>query len=438
MTIWNHTITYIMILLAKIKIGLIFGLALFFYACEDPNEIGLELKGDPDRIGVFFQEIELETNLINNDSLFTLSVVRLLTGETYNMDFGSLKAAGFTQFGFSDNSLAIPDSATYDSLVLDIKCDYSFGTGIMSDQRFTVHEITEDLYDTAAYFAFSTAEYDPVPLSTGDFLLPERRDTIFSFRMDDAYGLRLFEAAIDTNVIDPSDINTLHQLFKGIAIIADEGNNSVLGINVLNDSTALRLYYTYDDSTYNYPFQFKRVANFNQFITNRAGTPLQGIEDIHYEDFFPGNDKAYIQSGGNLVTKIDFSPLMAFFDTLEYVTINQAVINITIDEPGLNELPPSSVSFYYTNETNKRILSRGDYLGIRDENSGQILKAIFSEEDLTYMAPITLFSDNLIKGNIDETTVLMYPPDFGLTNTVNQCIVSPGKVKLEIYYSRVK
>ena len=438
MTIWNHTIIFIMTLLAKNSMGLILVLALFFYACEDPNGIGLELKGDPDRIGAFYKEIELETSLINNDSLFTLSVVRLLSGKTYNPDYGEMMAAGYTQFGFSSAELNIPDSATYDSLVLEIVNDYSFGTGILTNQRFTIHELTEDLYDTAAYFSFSSAAFDPLPLAAGDFLLPERSDTILSFRMEDAFGQRLFEAAKDTNVVDPSEVKTLLQLFKGLAIISDEANNSIMGINVLNDSTALRLYYTYDDSTYNYPFGFKAVANFNQFLTNRTGTPLQGIEDIHYQDFIPENDKAYIQSGANLVSKIDFGPLMSFFDTIDYVNINLGSIDITIDEPLQNERPPSSLSFYYTNEDNKRIQASGGYIGIRDETSGDLLRAGFVEDELNYQGTITLFLDNLIKGYISETAVLMYPPDFGLINSVNQLIISPGNVKLKIYYSRVK
>ena len=183
-TIWNHTIIFIMNLLAKISIGSIFLLTLFFYACENPNEIGLNLKGDPDHIGTFYQEIELETSLINNDSLFTLTVVRLLAGKTYNPDYGEMTTAAFTQFGFSTDDLNIPDSATYDSLILDVVDDYSFGEGTISNQRFTVHELMEDLYDTAQYYSFSTAAYDPVPLASGDFLLPERSDTVFSFRME--------------------------------------------------------------------------------------------------------------------------------------------------------------------------------------------------------------------------------------------------------------
>ena len=235
-----------------------------------------------------------------------------------------------------------------------------------------------------------------------------------------------------------SDIRTLLQLFKGFAIISDIGNNAIMGINVLNDSTALRLYYTYDDSTYNYHFALRGVANFNQILTERAGTPLQGIEDVFYEDFVPANEKAYIQCGANLITKISFEPLLEFFDTIEYVNINQATIDITIDEPRHNEITPSSVSFYYTDESNKRILSAGEYLGIYEEGSYDLLKASFNEDELNYQGAITLFSDNLIKGYIGDTTVLMYPPDFGILNTVNQFAVSPGKIKLEIYYSRIK
>ena len=422
----------------KKYIGLILLLTLFLFSCENPNEIGLELTGDPDRIGSFYQEIELKTSLINNDSLFTLSIQRLLAGETYNSEFGKLSASSYTQFGFSNTKLSIPDSATYDSLVLDIKNDYAFGSGIIANQRFTIHELIEDLYDTAEYYSFSSAEYDPAPIATGDFLLPERSDTILSFRIDDSYGQRLFEAAKDSNMIDPDEVNSLHHLFKGFALISDLANNSVMGINVINDSTALRLYYTYDDSTYNYPFGLSGVANFNRIVTDRTGSPLQGIEDVHYEEFYPDNDKSYIQSGADLITKVDFTPLLDFFDTIDYATINQSIIEITIDEPVYNEHAPSYLSFYYTDESNKRLRFQNRYIGLNEEGTTQLLRAGYNEEELNYEAPISIFCDDLIQGNTTTTAVLMYPPDFGIANTVNQMIVSPGKIILKIYYSKVK
>jgi hypothetical protein len=411
---------------------------LFLFACEEPNEIGLELTGDPDRIGAYYQEIELNTNLINNDSTFTLSIQRLLAGNTFKEEFGSLSAKSFTQYGYSTAKLEVPEDAVYDSLVLYVNSDYAYGTGISGIQRFTVHELTEDLYDTAEYFTFSSAEYDPNPIGTGDFILPERTDTVLSFKIDDAYGNRLFEAAQDTNIIDPDDVNTLQELFKGFAFVSDVGNNSVLGIRASSDSTFLRLYWREDTVNHSYPFEFFGVANFNQILADRTGSPLQGIEDQHYQDFFPDNEKSYIQSGADLVSKLDFTPFLSFFDTIEYATINQTMISITIDEPDFNELPPSYLYFYYHDDNNKRIKDLGQYLGILQDGSTDLQRAVYDEENLLYEAPITIFSDRLIKGTFSDTTVLMYPPEFGITNTVNQFMVSPGKVVLKIYYSKVK
>ena len=438
MTIWNHTIIYITSWLGRTKFGLLILVTLLLFACEEPNEIGLELTGDPNRIGAYYQEIELGANLINNDSTFTLSVTRLLSGETFKEEFGKLSAKSFTQYGFSTAKLDVPEDAVYDSLVLYISSDYAYGTGIENLQRFTVHELTEDLYDTAAYFTFSTVEYDPNPIGTGDFILPERADTVLSFKIDDAYGNRLFEAAQDTNIIDPDDVSTLQALFKGFAFVSDESNNSVLGVNASSDSTFLRLYWREDTVNHSYPFEFFGVANFNQILTDRTGSPLDGIEEQHYQDFFPDNEKSYIQSGADLVTKLDFTPMLNFFDTIEYATINQTLISITIDQPDFNELPPSYLYFYYHDENNKRVKDLGQYLGILQDGTTDLQRAVYDEENLLYEAPITIFSDRLIKGTFSDTTVLMYPPEFGITNTVNQFLVSPGNVKVKIYYSKVK
>ena len=212
----------------------------------------------------------------------------------------------------------------------------------------------------------------------------------------------------------------------------------MLCINAVNDSTFLRLYYSEDTLHYSYPFEFFGVANFNQILTDRTGTPLDGIEDQHYQDFNPTNDKAYIQSGADLVTKLDFTPMLNFFDTIEYATIDQTVISINIDQPDFNELPPSYLYFYFHNENNKRLKESGQFLGILQDGSTDLQRAIYNEEDLLYEAPITIFSDRLIKGTYSDTTVLMYPPEFGITNTVNQFLVSPSQIVLKIYYSKVK
>lgn len=220
--------------------------------------------------------------------------------------------------------------------------------------------------------------------------------------------------------------------------MSDDGNNSVLGINASSDSTFLRLYWREDTVNHSYPFEFFGVANFNQVLTDRTGSPLQGIEDQHFQDYFPDNEKAYIQSGADLVTKLDFTPMLSFFDTIQYATINQTMISITIDEPGFNELPPSYVYFYFHNEYNKRIKELGQYLGIMQDGSTDLQRAVYNEENLSYEAPITIFTDRLIKGSYSDTTVLMYPPEFGITNTVNQFLVSPGNIIIKIYYSKVK
>lgn len=426
-------------LLDKNKLGLIALLTLFLFSCEDPNEIGLELKGDSEKVGAFYKEISLSTTLINNDSLLTSSIARMLTGRTYDDDFGILSASSFTQYGYN-SILDIPADATYDSLILYVYTDYVSGSGIISPQRFSVHELTEDLYDTVAYFSFDSASFDPTPIAVSDFQFTEDDDTVVTFDIADAYGMRLLEAVKDTNLVDPTDVGTLQELFKGFAFVSDDANNTVMGIYVLDGQTILNLYYTSaeeDTSTY-YSFGFLTgVANFNHILTDRMGTPLQGIEDQHYEEFMPTNGNAYIQSGANLVTKIDFTPLLDFFDTIEYSTINQTTIDVNINEPGENEKIPSYVSFYYTDESNKRIRAGTEYIGILVEGSTELQKAFYNGEN-HYEAIISAFTDNLVKGNNTNYEVLLYPPDFGLANSVNQFTADPGKIILKIYYSKVK
>jgi hypothetical protein len=249
--------------------------ALFLFQCEDPNEIGLELRADSDEVGVFYTEIVIPSSVIGLDSILTSSSARLLAGNYSDPDLGKITTSSYTRFSFGTAALNISDSAIYDSIYLRLNVDYTYGPGVSGLQSFSIHELMEEVNDTLPYFSFSEIEYDPEPIGTGSFLLPTDDDTVLHYRLSDNYGNALFNASIDSTLIDPDDVETLQTLFKGFAFLSDPTNNSILRYNQASDESGLWLFYHYPSDTAfrAYQFKFFTTAHFNRLVTDRLGPP---------------------------------------------------------------------------------------------------------------------------------------------------------------------
>jgi len=424
----------------RTKTWLIFLLALFLFHCEDPNEIGLELRADSDKVGAFYAEIDIPSSVISLDSILTSSSARLLAGNYINMDLGKITASGYTRFSFGNSKLSIPDSAVYDSIYLFLNVDYIYGPGVLELQSFTVHELTEDINDTVAYFSFSDIEYDTEPLGNGTFLLPEDEDTLIYYRLSDDYGNALFNAASDSTIIDPDEVSTLQDLFKGFAFFADPGNNTLLRYNQESDESGLQLFYHKPGDTVQsfYEFKFFTTANFNRIISDRTGTPLEGIEDQPYTEFIPSDNKTYVQSGAGLIPKLDMAPIFDFFDSIPNIAFNRVILEIKINDPLPNENPPSSITLYFTDETNRRIRSGPEFLGLTIEGASDLARPVFDDDANNYETFTTLYTGNILTGVNPFQEILVYPPEFGLTLTINHFQIDPGNIKAKIYYTRLK
>jgi hypothetical protein len=424
----------------RIKAGLSLILALFLFRCEDPNEIGLDIRADSEKVGAFYTEIELPSTVIAYDSILTSSSARLMTGNYMDPDLGQITASGYTRFTYGQTKLSIPEEAIYDSIYLYLNVDYTYGPGIRDLQEFSVHELTEDLIDTAAYFAFSEIGYEADPIAAGGFYFPVDGDTTIYYRVSDDFGNSLFEAAKDTLILDPDDESTLTELYKGFAFLADPLNNSMIRYNQLSEESSLSLYYHEpgDTASKAYRFQFLSTANFNRIIPDRTGTPLEGIEDQPLQEFTPADNKIYLQSGGGLIPKVDLTPIIDFFDTIPNAALNRVVLEVIIDNPGFNEDPPGQLTFYYTNEKNRRIRSGVEFLGIRVEGSNDLVRSPYEAENKNFRVPATLETGDIIPGIVSYNQILLFPPESGFTLTVNHFKADPANIRAKIYYTRLK
>ena len=105
----NRIITFTTTLLVK-RIGLILGLALLIFACEDPGEIGLELNPENGLFVAKYQDVPLDNSVILYEKIVSDNATRidsfnninsggrLLVGSFENQQFGKLNSKVIKDF----------------------------------------------------------------------------------------------------------------------------------------------------------------------------------------------------------------------------------------------------------------------------------------------------------------------------------------------------
>ena len=210
---------------------------LFLMSCEDDTYL-LGFQNKNKKFNVRYQEFSLPSSVVLVDSLATDNRdrnSRLLVGQYQDARFGTVRAETFTQL-FPATRAQLSATSVYDSVTIKIRLDfYSYGIEGETEERFTVHEITEDsLSFYRPYYYNSTIGYDPTPLgevkcivntdslSKNSSLDLSVADTIaFKGKLSDDFGMKLFnQALIDTDTT--FSYEEFSYLIKGLAFIQQQ------------------------------------------------------------------------------------------------------------------------------------------------------------------------------------------------------------------------
>jgi hypothetical protein len=459
MTLWDR------------KAGLILGLALFTLACEEPGEIGLEINPENGSFVARYFEIPVDNSIIQQEDVLSGSRTRidfnhvnqlptsdgrLLVGGYNTPEFGTFNSRSFsniyfTRFGFTSNGF------TFDSLVFSIKVDYIYGDDFFGNKRIAVHELSEEIQLDSVYLTKNSTPYFPDPIGEFNFNVSAFDtilvDTIFSTRLSDEFGMKLFDKAGEDSITF-FDNRVFREFFKGIALVSDESNGMVAGIHAESQSTFMRMYFhneedttfldlTVDgftrdttivgtDTTY-------KVINLTRYYNNisldKSGSAIAGIPG-YYTEFQTNDDFTYIQASSGVFTKLDFSKYFEFLDTVSNLVINRAELILPVKNYQ-NYLQPSfGFDLYLTDDSNrflevdvqgsKQYLTIGSvtYTGNTGENRGQ------------YEGNITPYIQGLTLGQIDNPMILV--GQSGLEKSVlsvNQTLLEKRDILLRVYYS---
>lgn len=459
MTLWGN------------RFGLILGLAFFTFACEDPGEIGLELNPENGAFVANYSEIPITTSVIQYEDIFSdnatridytprrdstfqsrVSDGRLLTGRYNTPDFGNFKSTGYTSLylglpGFNPSK----EGFVFDSLVLNVKVDYLYGNNFTGIKRIYIHELTDEIKLDSLYLTKNSTPYSIDPVGTFSIDISSfdstRIDTVFSARLSDELGLRLFNKAY-TDTLTYSSNMEFRKFFNGFAFVGDEANDMVAGIYVESQFTYARMYIhnAKDTTSFSYIFQgWNSIGDditryYNNITLDKAGTPLEGINEF-YKDFETENGLTYIQGSSGIFTKLNLKPYLDFLDTVKNLVINRAELVIPVENYGDYLVPSPSLALYLMDQNNKFIetYDSATYKLIF-ETKGQIPYVREKNENKgAFVGDVTNYLQKIAGGTSSDTLLLLGPAElWNSVINVNQSVTLKDKIVLNIYYSSLQ
>ncbi len=322
------------------KLLLLFSLAIFLFACENPKNIGLELQQPQGLVGVVFTDtVTLKTSTVFIDSLNTTNSAFLLVGQCNDPQMGQLKARSYFTFSPSLINPDIGNDAIFQSLELQLTYFYGFGDTTQT-QTITVHKVTEPLLEDRIYYNFNTLAYDPTPIGSLTFRASDiiaRRITIpLNEELRDELGAILLGGVVTQELI-----NTV----LGSLVLVGEDGNAILGFaSIANNPIALSLRYDSSNGTnlqYLFPLRVPNLPRNGRFIStrfnyvecNRAGTPLVNLDEQY--EVLPEDqtsNQVYLQSSLGIRTKIEF-PYLAELQKQGAIAINRADLVLPLADP---------------------------------------------------------------------------------------------------------
>jgi hypothetical protein len=405
--------------------------------------VGEEFTESTTRV-VLIDTMQLRASTFKFDSIITSNTTRILVGSYTDPVFGKTTSESYLELLPTDGDFDLRDDAVYDSIALIMRYDRYFYNDTIPPQRFSVHEVTDNIRTDDDLF-YNTTTFDTNSDPIGEIVFsarPTKGDSLH-ISLDAAYGQLLFERLEDNTI---NDIDDFLNLYEGIQIRPHDQNTTVLGFSPTPDNTFVRLYYKVpdeiEDQEYQKDFSVNAAKLFNHIESDRSGTLFESLNDQEID--IPStatNDKCYIQAGSGIALKVEIPYLRNLFDIAGE---NGVLISAKLRfKPSLNSY-------------NESLMVRDSLLTFVLDQNTEVESQVFELSDapvyalmenqndefntLTYNAAIDYFVQTKLQERYDQhTTLSFYPATFN--SSVDRFIIdgegsiNSRKMTLEITYA---
>lgn len=441
------------------KSGLALLLIPFFFACDDPSELGLEVDSENTNVKVSFIDLILPVSTIYIDSLRTEDQNNILFGSFEDSISGKVSATGYTMYNQDLNSTNdLPDIADiFHSLSLVLSVSDFKSDDIAVNQSISIHLAKDTLFKEGIYLSNRFTEYDPEPIGELTFDFNPATDTVLTIPLDSLFGEFLFDRLKRTNFDSASLDSLLLSLyyFDPLVIVPGENNSSLFSLDLREDTTGI--YVNFDDesgvlSTYRFDMLVGRgtEAHYTHLSRDIGNSKLSTLMEDY--DAIDNISRSYLNPLSGVYPKIDLAPLTTFVSENTDIIINRSDLTLPYSNIDLGYIEPVDFIYFFFiqdndkinatgtlsgNAIDKSLLTEGSYLSSSEQTFITFNK---DEDNLSYSGSTTFFTQIFVDNVLNDTDfltqemVVMAPRTMGLgqTSFIN------SEIKLRIYYTSLK
>lgn len=429
---------------------------LLISSCSDPASVGLELAPGNNQIGVFYQEFNLDAQVILLDSFNTVNSGVLVVGHEDDPFFGETVGTGYSRMYIDSKADRPLSTAILDSMFFFLDVVSVNGSSLDQPKKYSVHKLSEPLLDTL-YYNFDALTFETNPIAEVEFTFKEVKDSVLKFPVTEQFSNEIFEKMKRGNEFD--NLFNFRKYFPGIAIKAREGDDATIGV-ALGGNTAITAFYHYEGDTVATQYKITTFSSrsFNGIMSDRTGTPTEVVTE--YGKTYDVGNLVGIKSTMAMALKIDTRKIDEFLDTLNGVTFNQ--INFVMGEieaQAETNTPITGMVMIFVDQKNEPVTStingvplyvqgEGQPQVIEDENGDEVPNNLyatssivrFNTEDKEYLAGITSHVNAIYRGQLQRQDWLLYPstPQTGddFKRSLRQFVVDKSKIKVKVLYSK--
>jgi len=376
-------------------------------ACEEPDEIGLNLIEDPEDLKS--TDLKLTAYSTREDSVPTNYTAKNLLGFLEDPVFGSTKASIYCEFRLREDSLDLGENPVLDSVLLKLYyADKGYYGNRFTPQNIKVYELSENFPQEKSTF-YSTFELpfkaqpladtiamplpdDDVPVGEGDTLSPHLR-----IRLSEEFGQKLIDGSGTEHF---ANNEKFIEYFKGLNIrsarkfgdLIDRGALLIFDIlepeSFISKSTIKLHYHNDEDTLFRLfsPNQQKRATHVEFDRTEAHKYFKKQISEVTTPTAKEkGDSLLFLQSLGGSNIFLDFPELDSLAKE-ENILLNRAQLIIPVEdsEKFYSEelLPPPDRLYILKND------KEGNLLHITDSNY-PYLDGEYDEDKKEYRLNIT-------------------------------------------------
>lgn len=444
-------------MLKFLKYAFVFFIAVVVACNKNNNPLGTDVQPESDALNTEVSDTAtIQFHTIKHPKTRSYQDQYKYLGSNQDPVFGRTNASIFTNFSLPNgvSSISFGEDAVLDSAEMILTFTQSFVGDTTTPLLYQVHQITQSLDRSGAYYLDTMLTYNGNPLSS-----VVRRIT----KTGGFYTIRLplnnsFAAAVINNPQFLSDNTVLHNNYKGFYITTKNSDNltptspgALMKIDLDNSVSGFYVYYHNGSSSaskqpkqYRFQFNGDYASRFNnvEYYPLSGGTNLL-IQQICYSDSTLGKQNVFLKGLGGTKAVLRLPHLKNYSDSCP-ISVNRAEVILKVDPTfastiGTYDAPPQ-ISLVALDATGKEIYVKDQFYSadilkfggsydatnkqyvfniarhVQDIVSGKLenhgFNVVVAYTDKLYVPRRDMRAERVILGGINNT---LYAPQFKLT-----------------------